>query len=47
MDEHNTLILLNELSEKINNLYGFVEIAGENFGEPAINSKIMKLFTLK
>ncbi|MGM9370875.1 hypothetical protein ACTAZN_01635 [Legionella pneumophila] len=38
MNEHNTLILLNELSEKINNLYGFVKIAGENFGEPAINS---------
>ncbi|MFO2870543.1 hypothetical protein SCM94_07180 [Legionella pneumophila serogroup 1] len=38
MDEHNTLILLNELSERINNLYGFVKIAGENFGEPAINS---------
>ncbi len=38
MDENKTLILLNELSEQINNLYGFVKIAGENFGEPAINS---------
>ncbi|MGQ3892350.1 hypothetical protein [Legionella sp. CNM-4043-24] len=36
--KNNTLILLNELSNKINELYGFVKIAGENFGEPAINS---------
>lgn len=36
--KNNTLILLNELSKKINDLYGFVKIAGENFGEPAINS---------
>ncbi|KTD56746.1 hypothetical protein Lsan_2906 [Legionella santicrucis] len=37
-DKNKTLMLLNELSEKINKLYGFVKIAGENFGEPAINS---------
>lgn len=37
-EENTTLILLNELSEKINKLYGFVTIAGENFGEPSINS---------
>lgn len=33
-----TINSLNALSEKINNIYGFVEIKGENFGEPAINS---------
>lgn len=30
--------LLNNLSEQINKLYGFVTMAGDNFGEPAINS---------
>lgn len=29
---------LNELSDEINKLYGYVKIAGDNFGEPAINS---------
>jgi hypothetical protein len=29
---------LNELSAAINKLYGYVSIAGENLGEPAINS---------
>lgn len=30
--------LLNKISEEINNLYGYVTIEGDNFGEPAINS---------
>ena len=30
--------LLNELSNEINKRYGYVTIAGDNFGEPAINS---------
>lgn len=29
---------LGELSDEINKLYGYVKIAGDNFGEPAINS---------
>ena len=29
---------LGELSGEINKLYGYVNIAGDNFGEPAINS---------
>jgi len=29
---------LNNLSEEVNHLYGYVEIPGDNFGEPAINS---------
>ena len=29
---------LSELSGEINKLYGYVKIAGDNFGEPAINS---------
>ncbi|MBA3535415.1 MAG: hypothetical protein H0T84_02215 [Tatlockia sp.] len=33
-----TYIFLNELSNKINKLYGYVKISGDNFGEPAINS---------
>ena len=36
--ENNSYNLLNELSDKINKLYGYVKIAGDNFGEPAINS---------
>lgn len=35
----NTVIqILNELSNEINTLYGYVSIEGDNFGEPAINS---------
>lgn len=30
--------ILNDLSDEINQLYGHVEIPGDNFGEPAINS---------
>lgn len=30
--------LLNALSDEVNHLYGYVKIAGDNFGEPAINS---------
>lgn len=30
--------LLNDLAQKINTLYGYVSIPGDNFGEPAINS---------
>lgn len=30
--------VLNALSTEINQLYGFVNIEGENFGEPSINS---------
>ena len=33
-----TVDTLNNLSSKINKLYGYVNIAGDNFGEPAINS---------
>lgn len=29
---------LNNLSREINALYGYVNVAGDNFGEPAINS---------
>jgi hypothetical protein len=36
--ENNLYNLLNELSDEINKLYGYVKIAGDNFGEPAINS---------
>ena len=36
--ENNSYDLLNELSDEINKLYGYVKIAGDNFGEPAINS---------
>lgn len=34
----NVIYLLNDLSDEINKLYGFVDIEGDNFGEPAINS---------
>ena len=34
----NCLILLKELSKEVNKLYGFVEVPGDNFGEPSINS---------
>lgn len=30
--------ILNSLSHEINELYGYVNIEGDNFGEPAINS---------
>lgn len=30
--------ILNELSADVNSLYGFVELKGDNFGEPCINS---------
>lgn len=30
--------ILNDLSKDINQLYGYVNIPGENYGEPAINS---------
>ncbi|AOW52781.1 hypothetical protein BE845_05675 [Legionella pneumophila subsp. pneumophila] len=36
--ENNVLNSLNSLSKEINKLYGYVTIAGDNFGEPAINS---------
>lgn len=36
--ESNISKLLNELSNEVNRLYGFVKIAGDNFDEPAINS---------
>ncbi|HHT9950420.1 TPA: hypothetical protein ACT9K3_000240 [Legionella pneumophila] len=36
--ENNVLNTLNSLSKEINKLYGYVTIAGDNFGEPAINS---------
>lgn len=36
--ENNVLNTLNSLSKEINKLYGYVNIAGDNFGEPAINS---------
>jgi hypothetical protein len=34
----NVLKLLNKLSKEINELYGYVTIEGDNYGEPAINS---------
>jgi hypothetical protein len=36
--ENNWIRILNELSKEINSLYGYVEVEGDNFGEPAINS---------
>lgn len=36
--DNNVLNTLNSLSKEINKLYGYVTIAGDNFGEPAINS---------
>jgi len=36
--ENNVSNRLNELSDEINKIYGYVKIAGDNFGEPAINS---------
>lgn len=36
--KNNISFLLNSLSNEINKLYGFVDIPGDNFGEPAINS---------
>jgi hypothetical protein len=36
--ENNVPNILNQLSDEINKLYGYVTIAGDNFGEPAINS---------
>ena len=36
--ENNISDLLNALSDEINQLYGYVKLAGDNFGEPAINS---------
>lgn len=33
-----TIYELNRLSNDMNDLYGYVNIPGENFGEPAINS---------
>lgn len=36
---HNSNIeILNSLSHETNELYGFVNVYGDNFGEPAINS---------
>ncbi len=32
------LDMLNELSAAINNLYGYVNLEGDNYGEPSINS---------
>ncbi len=32
------LQILNDLSKHINELYGYVQVDGDNFGEPAINS---------
>lgn len=37
-DINKHIIGLNELSEEVNKLYGFVEVPGDNFGEPSINS---------
>ncbi len=34
----NIFDILNALSDEVNQLYGYVKIAGDNFGEPAINS---------
>lgn len=36
--ENNISDLLNALSDEVNHLYGYVKLAGDNFGEPAINS---------
>lgn len=36
--EKNIADILNALSNEINQLYGYVTIPGDNFGEPAINS---------
>ncbi len=36
--ENKIVSQLNELSEKVNKLYGYVKVPGENYGEPAINS---------
>ncbi|MES2212311.1 MAG: hypothetical protein V4490_04150 [Pseudomonadota bacterium] len=38
MLNNSTVSVLNELSHAINKLYGHVTLAGDNFGEPAINS---------
>lgn len=35
---NNVISILNNLSNEINSLYGYVNIPGENYGEPAINS---------
>lgn len=35
---NNIVSILNDLSNEINGLYGYVNIPGENYGEPAINS---------
>lgn len=36
---HNHVLdILNDLSDEINKLYGYVTLAGDNFGDPAINS---------
>ena len=36
--DNRTIKCLTELSNEINELYGFVALKGSNFGEPAINS---------
>jgi ribosomal protein S18 acetylase RimI-like enzyme len=36
--ENNVSDILNALSDEVNQLYGYVKIPGDNFGEPAINS---------
>ncbi len=33
-----TVKLLNELSDEVNDIYGYVDVAGSYLGEPAINS---------
>ena len=39
LDKNTTVSeLLNNLSEQVNKLYGYVTMPGDNFGEPAINS---------
>ena len=38
MNFNSTIEILNRLSHEINELYGFVNAPGDNFGEPAINS---------
>ena len=38
MNFNSTIKILNSLSHEINELYGFVNASGDNFGEPAINS---------
>jgi ribosomal protein S18 acetylase RimI-like enzyme len=35
--ENNVSDLLNALSDEVNQLYGYIKIPGDNFGEPAIN----------